>query len=239
MKFFLYPFLYTLRRLLFSGTKYECPVCRSKFNAFISMGTRLNARCPVCNSLERHRLIWLFCQRKTDLFDGRFKHFLHVAPEPFLRMAILNISDLSYIGADLLGKHTNEKMDVTDIKYGDNYFDVIFCSHVLEHVPDDVRAMRELFRVLKPGGWAILQVPILGDQTQEDLNIIDPKERTRLYGQEDHVRQYGKDYAEKLQRVGFRVNVDAFAQELSEYEQSRNGILLDEDIFFCRKAALL
>ncbi len=235
MKRLLRPLLYAFRKHWYAGTKHECPICRSSFDILKPMGSRASARCPVCDSLERHRLIWLFCHRKTDLFDGRNKQFLHVAPEPFLKPAIRRLPGLAYVGADLEGRHANVKLDVTDINFDDNHFDVIFCSHVLEHVPDDRTAMRELLRVLKPGGWAILQVPILGEHTQEDPSIVDPQERARRYGQDDHVRQYGKDYVERLRAAGFVVDVSEYVKEFSDHERFCYGLPAEEDIYFCRK----
>jgi SAM-dependent methyltransferase len=127
------------------------------------------------------------------------------------------------------------EMDVTSIQYPDDCFDVIYCSHVLEHVPDDRAAIRELYRVLKPGGWAILQVPISADATFEDPTVTDPDARERLFGQDDHVRRYGPDYADRLAAAGFLVSVDGFVRELDDREITHFGLERSEDVYFCRK----
>jgi SAM-dependent methyltransferase len=201
------------------------------------MGIRPAARCPVCGALERHRLIWLYCRAKTDLFDGRPKRLLHVAPEPCLTRELRHIDALEYVGADLESRHAMVKMDVTAIQFDDASFDVILCNHVLEHVPDDQKAMRELLRVLKPGGWAIMQVPIKGETTQEDPAVTSATERTRLYGQHDHVRQYGRDYAERLRTAGFLVEVVPFATGLTQPARERYGVLADEELYCCTRPA--
>jgi SAM-dependent methyltransferase len=237
MKTLLRYLLNGIRRMLYAGAKHECPVCNSHLERFKSMGTRPSARCPVCGSLERHRLIWLFCRAKTDLFDGRPKRLLHVAPEPCLTRELRHIDALEYLGADLEGRHAMVRMDVTAIQFDDASFDVILCNHVLEHVPEDRKAMRELLRVLKPGGWAIMQVPIKGETTQEDASVISAEERTRLYGQDDHVRQYGRDYAERLRAAGFLVAVDPFAVALTPLERERFRVLADEELHYCTRPA--
>jgi hypothetical protein len=222
----------------FGLTRY-CPCCKSYLRRFSACGLipRLEAQCPLCGSLERHRLICLYVTRKTDLFDRRRKKMLHVAPEPPLSHLFRKARSVDYISADLFAPHAMVKMDITDIRYPDNTFDVIYCSHVLEHVAEDRRAMREFCRVLKPGGWAILQVPIQGNITLEDSTVIEPQERQRLFGQYDHVRQYGLDYKERLVDAGFSVKVDGFVRELDEYMIRRLGLMRKEDVYFCRKEA--
>ena len=225
-----------------SGDEFvHCPCCNGVFPAFIAGGPNLrpNAYCPRCGSLERHRLLWLFLREKTNFFSANLK-VLHVAPEKIFQEAFKMLPNLDYISADLASPLAMIKMDVTDIQFADNTFDVIICSHVLEHVPGDRKAMRELLRVLKPGGWAILQVPIdmTRAETFEDPGITDPAERQRLFGQDDHVRWYGRDYGERLRESGFEVNVQSFAREMSPESVQRTGIVLDEDIFFCLKPLL-
>jgi len=237
MKTFLRNCLYPLRRLFYAGAKHECPVCNGRVRWFKPMGTRPSARCPVCGSLERHRLIWLYCRARTNLFDGRPKRLLHVAPEPCLTRELRRIDALEYVGADLEGHHAMVRMDVTAIQFGDASFDVILCNHVLEHVPEDGKAMRELLRVLKPGGWAIMQVPIKGETTQEDPAVTSAAERTRLYGQHDHVRQYGRDYVQRLRAAGFLVEVNTYAAGLSLPQRERYGVLAEEDLYCCSRPA--
>lgn len=237
MNTFLRGCLRYLRKIYYAGINYRCPVCNSQLARFKPMGSRPAARCPVCNALERHRLIWLYCQTQTDLFDGRRKRLLHVAPEACLKQQLNCIKGLEYTGADLESRHATVKMDVTAIPFNNASFDVILCNHVLEHVPDDRKAMWELLRILKPGGWAIMQVPIKEGVTQEDPAVTSAEERTRLYGQSDHVRQYGQDYGDRLRNAGFTVVVNAFASRLSKLDRERYGVLVEEEIYFCSKSA--
>jgi SAM-dependent methyltransferase len=144
------------------------------------------ARCPWCQALERHRLVWWYFQSSTDLFDGRPKRMLHIAPERCLEPRLRAAIGAGYLTGDLRDPLAMERIDITDIRHPDSSFDVIYCSHVLEHVPDDRRAMAELRRVLKPSGWAVLLVPIFGERTVEDATIKDP--RTAMALATDHVR---------------------------------------------------
>ena len=219
------------------GLARSCPCCKSYLRSFKAYGLvpRLEARCPICGSLERHRLMYLYMTRKTDLFNGRRKKMLHVAPEPELSQWFQKTEYIDYLSADLSNPRAMVRMDISDIQYRDNTFDVIYCSHVLEHVPDDRKAMREFWRVLKIGGWAILQVPITSDVTFEDPTVTSPEERERLFGQHDHVRRYGPDYRDRLVDVGFSVTVDGFVRELDERTISRYGLMRSEDVYFCRK----
>jgi SAM-dependent methyltransferase len=223
----------------FGFTRY-CPCCKAHLRRFSPCGLipRLEAKCPLCGSLERHRLICLYVTRKTNLFDARRKKMLHVAPEPQLSHLFRKANSVDYLSADLFAPNAMVKMDITDIQYPDNTFDVIYCSHVLEHVSEDRRAMREFCRVLKPRGWAILQVPIQGNTTFEDPTVVNPQERQRLFGQYDHVRQYGLDYKERLVNAGFSVKVDDFVRELNDHTICRLGLMRKEDVYFCRKEAV-
>jgi SAM-dependent methyltransferase len=181
--------------------------------------------------------MYLYLTQKTDLFSGNRKRMLHVAPEWQMSRLFQEADCIDYLSADLSSPTAMVKMDITDIHYADGSFDVIYCSHVLEHVPDDMGAMRELYRVLKPGGWAILQVPISADMTFEDPTVTSPEEREKLFGQDDHVRRYGPDYGDRLAAAGFSVLVDGFVRTLSEQEISRFGLTPSEDVYFCRKDA--
>ncbi|QDV82909.1 hypothetical protein TBK1r_18410 [Stieleria magnilauensis] len=160
---------------------------------------------------------------------------LHVAPEPCLRPHFKEHIGESYLTADLLANDVDVNMDITEIQYPDNTFDVIYCSHVLEHVPDDRKAMKEFLRVLNPDGFAVLMVPITAEQTVEDPSVTDPQERLRLFGQEDHVRRYGPDFSERLRGAGFVVDEMTPNRFCSEAEQ-RASRLPDEDrIYVCRR----
>lgn len=161
---------------------------------------------------------------------------LHVAPEPALEFRLRKVLGKDYLSADLLNKRVMAKMDVTDIHYPANHFDVILGSHVLEHVQDDVKAIRELARVLNPAGWAILMVPIKAEVTFEDPTVTDPEERKRVFGQEDHVRIYGKDFVDRVKNNGFEVTVVHPADFLSAEEVQLMGITsFAGEIFFCTK----
>jgi SAM-dependent methyltransferase len=176
---------------------------------------------------------------KTDLFDGNRKKMLHVAAEPQLSRLFQKVAYIDYLSADLSAANAMVQMDITDIHYADNIFDVIYCSHVLEHVPNDRKAMREFRRILKPNGWAILQVPIRADITLEDPTVLTPEARERLFGQFDHVRQYGSDYKDRLIDAGFTVLVDRFVRELDDRAIRRFGLKRSEDIYFCRKEQMM
>ncbi|WP_293138876.1 class I SAM-dependent methyltransferase [Okeania sp. SIO3I5] len=186
--------------------------------------------------MKRHRLLWLYLKNKTNFFDEDLK-VLHFAPEYSFYRRFANQKNLDYISADLYSPRAMVKMDITNILYEDNLFDVIICSHVLEHIPDDRKAMSELWRVLKHGGWAILQVPIdiNSQETLEDPNIQSPEDRLRFYGLEDHVRMYGLDYKDRLEEVGFTVKVDEYVKELGSDIIEKYGLMETENIYLCIK----
>lgn len=214
-----------------------CTVCNHGVNEFLPCGipVRPEAECPGCGALERHRLIWPFFQRETNLLDGRPKRMLHIAPEASIRSLLSSRKEIDYLSADLEPGRAMVEMDITRIQYPDDSFDAIYASHVLEHVPDDRRAMSEFVRVLKPGGWAVLQVPIVGDTTDEDLTVTDPVERRRRFGQHDHVRTYGRDYRDRLAAAGFEVEVVPYIQSFSSELMEKFGLDVTENVYFCRK----
>ncbi|MEO6629097.1 MAG: class I SAM-dependent methyltransferase [Aquihabitans sp.] len=216
----------------------ECPLCGTRSVSFLPYGVRRihpDRECPGCGSLERHRLVWLYFALRTDLFTAPAR-LLHIAPEPTISAHLQMIDHLDYLSADLDVSSAMVEMDITDIDRPDASFDVIYASHVLEHVPDDLQAMRELRRVLRPDGWAVLQVPVFGATTIEDPTITDPVERNRLFGQHDHVRMYGNDgeYQRRLTAAGFDVTVVPLARELGPDVTRRHRLLDTEDIYFCR-----
>jgi SAM-dependent methyltransferase len=227
--------LRVVRKLIYHGDQHECPICHSSIGQLKPMGQRASARCPVCGSLERHRLLWLHCRTNTDLFDGRAKRLLHIAPEPCLARVLKQIPSIEYISSNFAGTRTTVRLDVTAIPFRDSSFDVILCNHVMEHVADDRSAMRELQRILKPGGWAIMQVPVKGATTLEDPAITSPEARALHYGQDDHVRQYGLDYEERLRSAGFAVDRNPLASRLSNAERRRYGLMENEDLYCCTK----
>lgn len=224
--------------IFYKGKKVECPVCSSTFRKFLPYGrqSRDNALCPNCLSLERHRLIWLYLKRETSFFTEKAK-LLHVAPEYCFINRFDKLPHLEYITADIESPLAKVKMDVHEIPFPESSFDMVFCNHVLEHVTDDRKAMREIYRVMKPGGWGILLIPLfypLPDQTIEDPSITDSRVREELFGQDDHVRKYGLDYVDRLKEAGFEVE-DNFVNQLSSAEQARFGIPASEVLFTVKK----
>lgn len=180
--------------------------------------------------------MWLYITRETDLFDGRQKTMLHIAPELFLARRLRPRLGPGYITADLDSSRAMMEMDITDIQYPDESFNIIYCSHVLEHVSDDRKAMREFYRVLKTDGWVVLSVPITVEKTIEDPKISDPEERMRLFGQWDHVRAYGQDFSDRLRKEGFQVQVIGASDFLKSDEIKRMRITGHSDeIFRCSK----
>ena len=196
---------------------------------------RRNAQCQCCQSLERHRLLWLYLKNKTDFFETPLK-VLHFAPESCFRERFKNLANLDYVFADLSQKQAMLKIDITEIGLSDDTFDVILCSHVLEHVQDDLEAMKELFRVLKPGGWAIFMVPVKGEENFEVEYATTSAERKKLFGQHDHVRWYGCiGFQQRLASVGFAVTEDDYNQSLGKENIIRMCLLENEKIYFCEK----
>ena len=217
----------------------SCPVCESNFRKFLPYGrkSRSNALCPNCLALERHRLIWVYLKRKTDFFTAKAK-MLHIAPELCYMDRFEALENLEYITADIESPLAKVKMDIHEIPFEDNTFDIIFCNHVLEHVDDDYKAMTEMRRVLKPGGWAILQIPWFNpvpEVTFEDNSIVDLKEREKIFGQDDHVRLYGKDYSERLTKSGFKVIEEKMVMEMDEKEVKQYALPKDEIIYRVEK----
>lgn len=226
------------KSLWYFGYKFSCPLCGGHFRKFLSAGVkpRLNARCPRCGSLERHRLLYLYLKNKTNFFKDNLD-VLDVAPLASFQKMSKKLSNLNYNSVDISSSIAMTKMDITDISLPDDQFDCIICYHVLEHIVDDEKAMKELFRVLKPHGWAILQSPVdfSRDKTFEDLNITSFKERERFFEQKDHVRIYGRDYKDKLEKAGFVVKLDNYINELKPDIFQKYGLMKDEIIYFCIK----
>ena len=225
--------------LFMRGNKFEDPINGKKYNKLLPYGRlkpRENALAPDSMSLERHRLMWLFLQQKTNFFTEKLK-FLHVAPEFCFINLFKKMENLQYITGDLVSPWADVKMDVHNIPFNDNEFDVVICNHVLEHVKDDKKVMEEFYRVMKKGGWGIFQVPIdkNNKQTIEDPNITDPKDRERLYWQSDHLRLYGLDYSKRLQKAGFKVTESNFINELEQELVNKYALPKDEIIYFCEK----
>jgi SAM-dependent methyltransferase len=218
-----------------------CPICETyheKFNVF-GYNLREDALCPNCRSLERHRLSWLVIKDKLNNVDFSNKNMLHIAPEKVFVSKFSNLFNEKYLTADLNDKSTKIKMDITSIDYSDDSFDFIYCSHVLEHIEDDRKAMRELSRVVKKDGWAILLVPIMTKgPTEEDFSIIASEERMQHYGHPDHVRNYGNDYKDRLEESGWKVTIIHAKDFLTPQEIEIMGITKAAgEIYFCTKAS--
>lgn len=225
-------------RVSYYGTARVCPVCGKSSRRFRTFGIvpREDAQCVHCLALERHRFLWLYLSRNTDIFDGRPKKMLHVAAEQCFETRFRKRLGDSYVTADLKKPRAMVKMDITDIKYPDESFDAIYCSHVLEHVQADKQAMREFYRVLKGDGWAILLVPISAEETFEDPSIVDPQERERVFGQRTHVRRYGPDYITRLREAGFGVKTTKVSDLVQQDEVVRMGLTpASGEIYYCTK----
>lgn len=231
------PLVMKLLSQLNRGTAVACPVCKNQYKKFLPYGrvARENALCPGCLSLERHRLMWLYLQEQTNFFSDKLK-VLHVAPEHCFIRRFEALPNLDYITADIESPLAKVKMDIHSIQFPDNTFDVVFCNHVLEHVDDDILACSEFNRVLKPDGWGILQSPVYNlDKTLEDKTITDPAEREKRFGQRDHVRKFGRDYAARLGKSGLQIEENTFVKELPAEKIARFSLAPDEVIFVCRK----
>lgn len=236
------------RRKLANAYNY-CPVCdsESQFLSAMSAGvrTRPNAICSNCGSLERHRLTWLLIERELGINNiNKKKTMLHVAPEASLRQKFTALMGKNYLSADMYEKDVDVKMDITNIKYPDSSFDFVMANHVLEHVSDDLKAMRELYRVQKKNGWSILLAPIAKlEKTYEDPKITTKKGRLKAFGQADHVRKYGRDYIDRLSSVGYKVKVYrlqdlASRQEIKKMSLKEKGDIGDftqSEIYLCTK----
>jgi SAM-dependent methyltransferase len=226
---------------IYRGNTVECPVCGKTFKKFLPYGytrSRKNNRlCPNCLSLERHRLLWLYLNQKTDFFSAEL-NVLNIAPEqPFIKR-FKKLSNLSYTTADLESPIADVKVDIRDMHvFKDNTFDIIICNHVLEHIDDELKALNELRRIMKPGGKAFLQVPIdyTLEHTFEDPSITDKKEREKVFGQYDHVRLYGRDYPERLRKSGFEVIEEDYVKHFSDAEIERYRLDREEILYICVK----
>ena len=240
------PFLirlsYTIRPFLtffLKGNTFTDPIDGKSFKTFLPYGygkQRNNALSPSTLSLERHRLLWLYLKNETDFFTANHK-VLHFAPEQAFYKCFRNMKNLDYVTTDLNSPLADVKADICNLPFKENEFDIIFCNHVLEHIPDDTKAMQELYRVLKPGGFGVFQIPqdLNREKTFEDNSITDKKERANIFGQYDHVRIYGRDYFDKLRSVGFKVNEVDYTNTLSQEDITRYCLAKGEIIPVCHK----
>ena len=246
-------FFLSLKKLRYFGRGKICPICRARLKAFLPYGLdnpvfdkykvagggyRRDVFCPVCHSIDRERLLYLFLKTETSVFNRPIK-LLHIAPEINLEPLFKNCRQLHYITADKYSSEVMEKMDITDIHFHDDSFDAVMCNHVLEHVVDDEKALSELFRVIIPGGWAVLQVPVSLAlvKTFEDFSIVDPHEKETTFGQKDHVRIYAQDYKDRIARAGFKVTVYDWTQNADAFGGTGNkyGLNKQEKVYFAEK----
>ena len=238
------------------GRRLECPFCGWRFRRLRSAGfdypvlkeqrvvgasCHPDDVCPRCMSNARERLVYLYLKDKTSVFTERLR-LLHIAPEPHLRRTLRCLARIDYVTGDLIEQRVDVKLDVMMLPFPDDSFDLIICNHVLEHVADDRVAMRELYRVLRPGRAALLQVPIAMalEDTLEDPTAVTEAERIRLFGQRDHVRLYAAgDYMRRLEAVGFRVSLTPAVECLGEEAVARYALVRDEPVFVCRSSGEL
>jgi SAM-dependent methyltransferase len=234
------PVYHRMRSLWMRGQRRHCPLCGGSFRRFLPKGNprRIEAMCPGCLSLERQRLVWLFLTRELHLGRNPLS-LLHFAPEPGMRKRLKSMPNIRYASSDLVPGRGDAAMDVTRLAIRSESFDTILCSHVLEHVCDDLAALNEIRRVLKPNGMAILQVPMRGHVTDEDASVMLAEDRLHRFGQEDHVRIYGRDFASRVREAGFEVEVMEYAKRLSPAEIERCRLTTGDDaedwIFLARR----
>lgn len=221
-------FVMPVAGLAYMGRKRECPVCGRHYRKFMPYGyvrSREDALCPSCLALERHRLLWLYLKNETDFFTAS-PRLLHIAPERCFIKRFEKLLGDKYVTADLESPLAKVKMDIQSIPFPGDEFDVVFCNHILEHVDDDRLAMREMFRVMRPGGWGVMLSPVTPGlaATREDPSLVTPEERLEAFGQKDHVREYGEDYPRRLEEAGFIVESIDYASRFSDGEISRYGL---------------
>ena len=223
----------------YKGNRYTDPIDGSTFRTFLPYGygkVRENVLSPSTLSLERHRLLWLYLQRNTQFFSKPLK-VLHIAPEQAFYRRFKKQPNLQYITSDLYSPLADVKADICSLPFEEGQFDVVLCNHVLEHIPDDTQAMKELYRVMKKGGWGIFQVPqeLDREKTFSDDSITDPKERARIFGQYDHVRIYGRDYFDKLHKIGFEVHPIPCTDIATDKEIEKYCLVKNEILPICKK----
>ena len=223
------------------GTNFTDPIDVKSFKSMLPYGyekQRNNVLSPSTLSLERHRLLWLYLKNETDFFTSKeLKKVLHFAPEQAFYKRFRNQKNLDYTTTDLFSPLADVKADICNLPFEDNQYDVILCNHVLEHIPDDTKAMQELYRVLKPGGMAILQIPqdLKREVTFADDTITDQKERAKIFGQYDHVRIYGRDYFDKLRSIGFKVIEEDYTNKIASELVEKYCLAKGEIIPVCFK----
>lgn len=225
--------------LFYKGSRYTDPIDGRSFRKFLPYGYEIQREgvlSPSTLSLERHRLLWLYLKGETDFFTKPAR-VLHFAPEQSFYKRFRNLKHKKYVTTDLNSPLADVQADICDLPFEDDSFDVVLCNHVLEHIPDDRKAMRELYRVMAPGGWGIFQIPqdLSRQETFEDPSITDEAERRRIFGQYDHVRVYGLDYFDILRKAGFEVEPVDYTKKLDPEAVERYRLAAGELIPLVRK----
>ncbi|MBB1537108.1 MAG: class I SAM-dependent methyltransferase [Bacteroidia bacterium] len=225
--------------LLYRGNRFEDPIDGQRYRSLLPYGRtmrRSNALAPCSLSLERHRLIWLYLSRQLHIGETPMR-VLHMAPEWCLQNKLKAMANVCYTSADLESPWASVHCDIQCLPFDDNHFDLILCNHVLEHIPDDRKAMRELFRVLRPQGIALLLVPQdrSREHTLEDPSINTPALREKFYHQRDHLRLYGLDYAQRLSNEGFTVEIVDYFSQLPASERTRYALRPDDLLYIGHK----
>lgn len=235
-----YPFK-KIAPILYKGNKVECPVCERSFSKFLSYGSDVAHRegvlCPYDLTLERHRLMWLYLKDHSDFFTAKDLQVLHIAPEQCFHKRFKAQKNIHYLTADLVSPIADMHFDLHEIPLEDNRFDVVFCNHVMEHVDDALQCMKELYRVMKHGGWAIMQVPqdFTRETTYEDKSITSPEEREKHYWQKDHVRLFGKDYPQWLEKAGFEAEIFDKESKIGAEKIERYRLMKGETLYIFHK----
>ncbi len=242
----------SIKKFNLFNPKYTCPFCEKENRVFgpigypfeviktkkiIGAGSRL-MQCPVCGSSDRERLVFTYLDKELRLFSNSSPiKILHIAPETNLAAKLLAKFQDNYICGDLFCPGYSypahvRNMNILDLPFSNNYFDIIICNHVLEHVKEDQRAISELHRVMKKGGTGIFQVPISANSnsTFEDFSIVETIKKQEIFGQADHVRIYGQDYPDILVKVGFQVNRINISKKYKHFKLN-----MKEDLFIVTK----
>lgn len=227
--------------LLYRGNNVTCPVCERSFSKFLSYGSsvahRENVLCPYDLTLERHRLMWLYLKKESNFFSTQGLKVLHIAPEQCFLPLFKKQSNLTYLTGDLESPIADIHFDLHAIPLEDNRFDVVFCNHVMEHVRDPNQCMKEIYRVMNKGAWAIMQVPqdFNREETYENAEITSPEEREKHFWQKDHIRLFGRDYPRWLEKAGFSVKEFDLNKHFSEAEIDRYRLMKGEVLYIACK----
>ena len=234
--FGLEPVMRSIYSVPFKGEGYHCPICNTNLKKWIPINNASDNLCPACGSIARTRLM------TSLLFDAPFYlekqawSVLHFSPSRPLKRLLRKYPKLDYVSTDYESQYEDRNYDITSIPEPDNRFDLIICFHVLEHIPDDRKAMEELYRIVKPGGTVLLQTPFQEGETYEDSNITSEVDREKHFGQKDHVRIYGlNDFVARLQNVGFKIDKQNAIDLIGEEKVNRLAIKGENVVVFASK----